>query len=223
MQRSARPPDFRRAYALLLKRFGPQGWWPAETPFEVMVGAVLTQNTNWGNVERAIANLKDGGVLSPQKLLKTPARKLRRLIRPAGYFRVKERRLRALVQYLVERWRGDLPRMKRAPGGELRRELLGVNGVGRETADSILCYALGKRFFVVDAYTRRLFSRHGWAEEDADHDELRLMVERAMPRSAGALNEFHALIVRLGKVYCKKRPLCEDCPLVGMRAERWRR
>lgn len=216
-------PDFCRAYRLLLARFGPQGWWPAETPFEVMVGAVLTQNTNWANVERAIGNLKRAKLLSPEKLLKTPASRLRRFIRPAGYYRVKERRLRALVRYFVERWGGETRRMKRAPGGKLREELLAVNGVGPETADSILCYALKKPYFVVDAYTRRAFSRHGWAEARADYDELRLAVERAMPRSVKVLNEFHALLVRLGKLYCKKGPSCEDCPLAGLGVKRWSR
>ena len=216
-------PDFRRAYRVLLDRFGSQGWWPAETPFEVMVGAILTQNTNWRNVERAISNLKREELLSPEKLLDTPASRLRRLIRPAGYYRVKERRLRALVEYFVERWGGDLRRMKRAPGRKLREELLAVNGVGPETADSILCYALEKPYFVVDAYTRRAFSRHGWAAARADYDELRLAVERAMPRSAKALNEFHALIVRLGKLYCRKRPLCEDCPFAGLGVRQWNR
>ena len=216
-------PEFRRAYELLLDRFGPQGWWPAETPFEVMVGAILTQNTNWANVERAVANLKREGVLSPGKLCLTRSSRLRRLIRPAGYYRVKERRLRALVEYFVARWGGDTRRMKRAPGRKLREELLRLNGVGRETADSILCYALEKRFFVVDAYTRRVFSRHGWADEEADYDELRGMVEGSMPRSVRALNEFHALIVRLGKLYCRKKPLCEDCPLAGTGGRKWNR
>ena len=216
-------PDFRRAYRLLLDRFGPQGWWPAESPFEVMVGAILTQNTNWANVERAIANLKRHGLVTPEKLVQPPASRLRRLIRPAGYYRVKERRLRALVRYFIERWGGDIRRMRRAPGRRLREELRAVKGVGPETADSILCYALEKPFFVVDAYTRRMFSRHGWADARADYEKLRLMVERSMPRSVRALNEFHALIVRLGKVYCRRTPLCEDCPLAGLGEKGWRR
>lgn len=216
-------PEFRRVYELLLNCLGPQGWWPAETPFEVMVGAVLTQNTNWANVERAIANLRREGMLSPGKVLEASPSRLQRLIRPAGYYRVKERRLRALVRYFVERWGGRISRMKRARGRRLREELLAVRGVGPETADSILCYALGKPFFVVDAYTRRVFSRHGWADARADYDELRLAVEGSMPRSVRALNEFHALLVRLGKLHCKKRPLCEDCPLKRLGVRRWRR
>jgi len=188
-------------------------WWPAETPFEVMVGAILTQNTAWGNVEKAISGLKARGLMSPGGMADLDPATLAALIRPAGYFNVKARRLRAFLDYFLGVHGGDEGRMGRGGTAALREELLGVNGVGPETADSILLYALGRPVFVVDAYTRRIFHRLGLSAEDASYDALQRMFTEALPRDAGLYNEYHALIVALGKNCCKPRPRCAACPV----------
>lgn len=206
---SARPPLL-DVYRRLLRAFGPQGWWPGETPFEVMVGAVLTQNTNWRNVERAILRLKAEGLMDARRLAGCPRERLAELIRPAGCCNVKARRLGAFLAWLDGRGPEDL-RAKATPA--LRRELLAVHGIGRETADSILLYALNRRIFVVDAYARRVLSRHGWADHDADYDDLRRLFESSLPRSVRIYNEYHALLVRLGKEFCRAKAQCEGCPL----------
>ncbi len=205
-------------YQRLYEHFGPQHWWPARTPFEVAVGAVLTQNTNWANVERAIQNLRAAGVLSAKKMRALPLRRLERLLRPAGYFRVKAKRLRALLDWLIEECGGRLGTLKRRPTKELRESLLAVNGVGPETADSILLYALGRPVFVIDAYTRRVLARHGLAAGDEDYEVLRALFESALPRRVKLYNEYHALLVAVGKYHCGTRPRCAGCPL-----ERFRR
>lgn len=202
----------RRLYDTLLEAFGPQGWWPGETPFEVMVGAVLTQNTNWRNVERAIDNLKRGDLLEPRRLARLSEDELARLIQPAGFFRVKARRLKALVDWLMESAGGEVERLRRRPPGRLREELLGVPGVGPETADSILLYALEKPVFVVDAYTRRVLRRHRLIDERAGYDEVQRLFQSSLPRRAALYNEYHALLVELGKRYCRPRPRCRGCP-----------
>ena len=201
-------------YRRLFDAFGPQHWWPGETPFEVMVGAVLTQNTNWQNVERAIKNLREADVLEPLALYDVPVEELEDLIRPAGYFRVKAKRLRALLELLVERYGGSIEAMFAVGLLELRRQLLEVNGVGPETADSILLYAGELPTFVVDAYTYREFARHGWIGFDAEYDQIQDYVQSELPQEAPMYNEFHALLVRLGKDFCKKtNPKCAECPL----------
>lgn len=200
-------------YRRLLARFGPQHWWPGETPFEVIVGAILTQNTNWGNVEKAIANLKLADVLEPRKLLALDPSTLARLIRPAGFFNVKTKRLRSFLAWFVETHDGDVERMRRRPLAALREELLAVKGVGRETADSILLYAVGLPSFVVDAYTYRVLRRHGLIAEDADYDEMKALFEDNLKRDARLYNEYHALLVAAGKHHCKPKPVCTGCPL----------
>ena len=205
-----------KVFEQLLKTFGPQAWWPAETPFEVMVGAVLTQNTAWTNVERAIANLKASGAFEPEALLLMPDPELAALIRPAGYYNVKARRLKALLDYFVMRYRADPARMRAEPPAMLRRELLDVNGVGPETADSILLYALGHPSFVVDAYTRRIFSRLGMVEAGIDYHSLQRRFMDALPEDPTIYNEYHALIVTLGKEICRPQPKCGRCPLREM-------
>lgn len=199
--------------------FGPQGWWPAETPFEVIVGAVLTQNANWKNVEQAIANLRRAGALTPRRLLALAPAKLQKLIRPAGYFRVKEKRLRSAVEWFSRRARGRPARLAATPTGELREELLSVHGVGPETADSILLYAFGRPVFVVDAYTRRVLERHGLlrGQGSETYDLVRGSFERAIRgrNRVERLNELHAQIVELAKRYCRVRRSCEGCPLEG--------
>lgn len=179
-----------------------------------MVGAILTQNTSWQNVERAIANLRRARTLSWKRMLRSSDRTLARLIRPAGYYNIKARRLKNFLRFLEERFSGDLRRMKRCETWKLRRELLSVNGIGRETADSILLYALHKPVFVIDAYTRRWLVRHGLAAPEALYEDLQKMFMEGLPPDAALFNEYHALIVRLGKDYCRKtKERCAICPL----------
>lgn len=208
--------SLQRVYAKLLDHFGPQHWWPGETPFEVIVGAVLTQNTNWKNVEKAIENLRQEGLLDPHALHNLPAEELAEVIRPAGYYRLKAGRLHNVVAYLVGRYDGDLDRMFQQPIDRLRAELLAVKGVGPETADSILLYAGNLPTFVVDAYTYRLVVRHGWLEPEADYHQIKDFFEGRLDQDAALFNEYHALIVSLGKQFCGTRPKCEGCPLQGM-------
>ncbi len=203
----------------LLDALGPQKWWPGESPFEVMAGAVLVQNTAWKNVERAIANLRDAAVMEPHALYALPLGELEELIRPAGYFRLKAKRLRNLVGYVVEQYDGSLDSMRRVDASQLRKELLGVNGVGPETADSILLYALNKPVMVVDAYTHRIWARHGWVDYDIDYHGLQEELSRGLPDEAPLFNELHALIVHVGHHWCKRVPKCEACPLRGMLPE----
>ena len=202
-------------YQRLLAHYGPQHWWPGETPFEVMVGAVLTQNTAWTNVEKAIANLKAAQALDCRAMLALPDGDLAALIRPAGYFNVKAVRLKALCRFLDRRGVADVPERLagQADLAALRHDLLAVHGIGEETADSILLYALGLPSFVVDAYTRRAFGRLGLLAGNERHDEIRQRFETGLPRDVGLYNEYHALIVQLGKQHCRPRPRCAGCPL----------
>lgn len=202
----------RELFQALFRAWGPQHWWPGRTRFEVIVGAVLTQHTAWSHVERAIARLRRAGALSLPRLHALPRRKLERLVRPAGHFRVKARRLRALTTMIVHR-HGSLHGLFRLPTPDLRDELLRVHGVGPETADSILLYAAGRPAFVVDAYTRRFLTRHGWLSPTASYDETARALSGGLPRSVRLFNEFHALVVRLGKECCRTRPRCGTCPL----------
>ncbi len=201
-------------YDKLLKAFGPQHWWPGQSPFEVMVGAVLTQNTNWQNVEKAIANLCQADLLEPHALYNVPIEELEELLRPAGYFRVKARRLRNLLEYIVKRYHGSLEAMFQTDLQTLRNELLTISGIGPETADSILLYAGGLPVFVVDAYTHRIFARHGWTGFDADYHQIQDYCQSTLPADEQLYNEYHALLVHLGKHYCRKsKPKCHECPL----------
>jgi len=201
-------------YHALFAALGPQGWWPARTRFEVIVGAILTQNTAWGNVERAIANLRRARLLSPRALAGAPLRRLARLVRPSGYFRQKARRLKTFVRFLETEYGGSLARMFRVPTAELRQKLLGVPGIGPETADSILLYAGGHPVFVVDAYTRRILLRHGLIGEKSSYEEIRALFEQNLPREPRLNNEFHALLVQVGKNWCRPQAArCDECPL----------
>ncbi|MBI1883383.1 MAG: endonuclease III domain-containing protein [Chlamydiae bacterium] len=202
-----------RIYKTLYQSLGPQSWWPGETPLEVMVGAVLTQNTAWSNVEKAIQNLKKSGVLSLKKLRALSLKKLSQWIRPSGYFNLKAKRLKVLIDWFWTRAQGKAARLKKINLASLRKDLLGVYGVGPETADSILLYALDKKTFVVDAYTKRIFSRHGFIREDESYENVKNIFEKALPKSLKIYNEFHALIVKVGKDFCRKKPLCSLCPL----------
>jgi endonuclease-3 related protein len=203
-------------YGALYKAYGPQHWWPGETPFEVMVGAVLTQNTAWANVEKAITNLKRHDLLTPSRLSAVTLKRLALLIRPSGYFNVKAKRLKHLVSFITREYGGSLGRLFAEGPAELRRKLLEVHGIGPETADSILLYAAKKPFFVVDAYTKRVFGRHGLVVENAGYHDVQGLVMENLPRSGRLFNEYHALIVRVAKERCKRRgPLCLGCPLEG--------
>lgn len=207
-------------YTRLLAHFGPQHWWPAESPFEVMVGAILTQNTNWGNVERAIRNLKDAQLLDPHRLAMLSHAELAHLIRPAGTFNVKAKRLRNFLGFFLERYDGDVARMAAVPLATMRAELLTVQGIGPETADSILLYALGHPNFVVDAYTHRVLHRHSLAADEASYEDLQALFMDRLPADAAHFNEYHALLVAVGKRYCRpKNPQCAACPLNGVNWE----
>jgi endonuclease III related protein len=204
-----------QVYERLLKAFGPQHWWPGETPFEVIVGAVLTQNTNWQNVEKAISNLRQADLMEPKALYNVPVEELEGLLRPAGYFRIKAKRLRSLLQLIINRYDGSLEVMFRTGLYSLREELLAVNGIGPETADSILLYAAGLPIFVVDAYTYRVFTRHGWIGFDSDYHQTQDYIQSNLSDDVQMYNEYHALIVHLGKHYCRKsNPKCAECPLI---------
>lgn len=200
-------------YELLLQAYGPQHWWPAESPLEVLVGAVLTQNTNWQGVEKAMASLKLHNLLDPHKLQAIPTEDLARLIKPTGYYNLKARRLKNLIEFVTEAYSGDLETMGQAETGHLRKKLLAVNGVGPETADSILLYALQKPVFVVDTYTYRVMSRHGLVGEEVSYDELQELFTQHLPLEMKLFNEYHALLVRVGKLHCQRKPRCQGCPL----------
>jgi endonuclease-3 related protein len=198
-------------YARLYAAWGTQHWWPGETPFEVMVGAILTQNTAWTNVEKAITNVKAAGMLEPEALRAAPPEKLAALIRPSGYFNVKARRLRHFLEFLHRE--GGEAGLRAQPTGQLREKLLGVHGLGPDTADSILLYALDRPVFVIDAYTRRVLRRHRLIRGDEDYEELRTLFEQRLPRARRLYNEYHALFVRTGKYHCRPKARCEGCPL----------
>jgi endonuclease-3 related protein len=200
-------------YQLLLGRFGPQHWWPGESEFEIIVGAILTQNTNWQNVEKAIANLKAGELLSPKGLHNIEIEELAEFIRPAGYFNVKAKRLKNLIDWLFANYGGELTGLESLDTGELRSELLAIKGVGRETADSILLYALNREIFVVDAYTARVAVRHGLIEPEGDYEQLRDLFQSNLPQDVQLFNEYHALLVRVGKEFCRPKAKCPACPL----------
>jgi endonuclease-3 related protein len=212
-KRTLKSSQLRDVYAALRKASGHQNWWPGDTPFEVMVGAILTQNTAWTNVEKAILSLKKAKRLSFKTLRRISKKKIARLIRPAGYFNVKADRLRCFLEFLGHECRGDLTKLKREAMPALREKLLAVKGIGPETADSILLYALGKRSFVIDAYTRRIFSRHGLAPEDAPYERWREIFTRALPVDLDLYKDYHAQIVRTAKDHCRKAPRCDGCPL----------
>jgi endonuclease-3 related protein len=202
-----------RLYDRLHRRFGAQGWWPGRSAFEVIVGAILTQNTAWVNVERAIGELRRAGVLAPRALARVPPGRLARLVRASRFFRVKAGRLGAFVRHLERRYAGNLRRLLGRPADELRAELLAIPGIGPETADSILLYAAGRPVFVVDAYTRRILSRHRIVPRDVDYARLQAVFMEHLPRDPALYNEYHALLVRVAKEHCRARPRCEGCPL----------
>lgn len=203
-----------KIYRGLYSSFGRQYWWPADSAFEVIVGAILTQNTNWANVEKAIKNLKKHKALSAGKLGKISLQKLALFIRPAGYYNIKAVRIKNFVNFFCRHYAADIKKMRKIDTHLLRRELLSVNGIGPETADSILLYALNKPVFVVDAYTRRILSRHTMIKADAQYSQIQDLFTQNLNNDVKLFNEFHALLVKLGKDYCRKNnPRCAACPL----------
>jgi endonuclease-3 related protein len=200
-------------YQKLYAYFGPQYWWPGETPFEVIVGAILTQNTSWNNVKKAIDNLKQGKLLNPSALKKINIRRLAKLIRASGYYNQKAKKLKNFINFLFRDYQGNLSKMLKQELFSLRQELLSVNGIGPETADSIILYAANKPIFVVDAYTKRILSRHNLIKEEADYAKIQQMFMESLRPDAKLFNEYHALFVKLGKDTCKAKPHCAGCLL----------
>jgi endonuclease-3 related protein len=203
-------------YERLLHTVGPRHWWPGESSFEVIVGAILTQNTSWANVEKAIGNLKKAGILSPMGVRNIALDELAEVIRPSGFYRVKANRLKRFVDFFYEEFNGDITRMRSQDFGSVREKLLEVHGIGPETADSIILYALGKPVFVVDAYTKRIFSRHKLISEKWSYQEVQGMVMGELGGDVEMYNEFHALLVFLGKYWCRRVSRCGGCPLEGL-------
>jgi endonuclease-3 related protein len=204
----------RAFFPAMLEAHGPQGWWPADTPFEVVIGAILTQNTNWKNVERAIANLRREGLLTTAALAAVDPVRLAEAIRPAGYYRIKAARLKNLIRLLTDEFGGSLDALFALRTQALRERVLGVTGIGPETADSILLYAAHRPVFVVDAYTARIFYRHGMIEADATYDDIQSLIQGSLAEDVAMFQEYHALLVEVGKRQCKKRaPQCGGCPL----------
>jgi endonuclease-3 related protein len=200
-------------YRRLERHYGPTGWWPGDSAFEIAVGAILTQNTAWTNVEQAIANLKRDRLLAPKKIAALPDGQLHTALKPSGYFRIKAQRLRSFCEFLIEKHAGSMKRMATVPLEDLRAELLDVHGIGPETADDILLYACEKPVFVIDAYTRRVLHRHGHVAEDINYHDLQKAFHDCLPADVSLFKEYHALIVYLGKDYCRPKPRCEACPL----------
>ncbi len=205
-----------RIYRVLNDHFGDLHWWPAEGPFEVMIGAVLTQNTAWTNVEKAIEGLRERGLLSPEALERIDETALAAIIRPSGYFRIKAKRIKALLRFFRNGYSARIEAMAAEPVESLREKLLAVSGIGPETADSILLYACGKPVFVSDAYTHRILHRHRLIRRDADVHQIRALFMENLPQDAPLFNQFHALFVATGKTFCRKVPKCGECPLKAL-------
>ncbi len=206
-------PFIQETYDALLARWGRQHWWPAKTRMEMMLGAILTQNTAWSNVEKAISNLRKNNALKFQTLEAASKEQIAGWIRPAGYFNQKAAHIQGMVGAIRRDFGGSLGRLFALDTPALREILLSWKGIGPETADSILLYAAKRPVFVVDAYTRRFLSRHGWCGENTPYDAVAELFTGNLPQSAPLFNEYHALIVRLGKEHCKAKPGCEGCPL----------
>ena len=203
-------------YARLYGAFGQQYWWPGETPLEIAVGAILTQNTNWTNVEKAIRNLKKQRMLSARALHAIDPKSLAALIRPAGYYNIKTKRLKNFIGLLMNEYRGSMKLMGREDPPLIRKKLLSVNGIGQETADSIILYALERPVFVIDAYTKRIFSRHGILNHGLSYEDCQHLFHTGIRNNVQLFNEYHALLVRLAKDFCRTTPCCSGCPLEGV-------
>ncbi len=218
MKKIKRTDSLLKIYKLLYKKFGPRHWWPGDTKLEIIIGAILTQNTAWGNVEKAIKNLKKNDLLKVKKLSRVSRKRLAGLIKPSGYYNIKSQRVKNFLDFLNTSYSGSIKRMFKESAKSLREELLNVKGIGPETADSILLYAGKKPIFVVDAYTKRIFLRHRYIDEDSDYQDVQRLFVKNLPNNVKLFNEYHALIVELGKNLCKsKKPLCNICPMRGVK------
>jgi endonuclease-3 related protein len=202
-------------FARLFASYGPQHWWPGDSPFEVLLGAMLTQHTSWKNVERALANLRNAGLMSFDALANVSRTELEELLKPAGHYRQKAARIHKTLAYIRER-HGSLEAFLEQDLETLRTELLSQNGIGPETADAIALYAAGQPTFVIDAYTQRVFKRHGWIEPEAGYEEMQQFFHSSLERDAPLYNEYHALLVQVGKSHCQKTPVCSGCPLESL-------
>jgi endonuclease-3 related protein len=200
-------------YKRLYESFGPQGWWPADTKLEIIVGAILTQNTAWANVEKAVSNLKKKKILSVKNLKEIHINKLAKLIKPAGYYNVKAKRLKTFIDFLINNYDGSIKKMFKKDYLKLRADLLNINGIGQETADSILLYAGNKPIFVIDAYTKKILSRHHLIDKDAKYSTIQNLFMDNIEKDPKFYNEYHALLVNLGKNICTKIPHCQICPI----------
>ena len=209
--------ELMQIYRRLYRHFGDLEWWPGDSPLEISVGAILTQNTAWTNVEKAIRQLKQARALSVGALARMSHRRLARLIKSSGYFNVKARRLKNFISFVENRYGGSLKKLLRQKSDRLRAELLSVNGVGPETADSIVLYAAKKPIFVIDAYTKRIFSRHGVLPHDKSYDEFQTLFTKLLPASVPLYNQYHAMLVNVGNEFCRRKPHCDGCPLSGWR------
>ncbi|MBN2101460.1 MAG: endonuclease III domain-containing protein [Candidatus Aenigmarchaeota archaeon] len=204
-------PELMDFYVILFSHYGPRHWWPAETPFEVIIGAILTQNTNWKNVEKAIDNLKSEGCLDIRKIVEIRKERLEEMIRSSGFYKQKAERLQNFCRFVLNEY-GSLEEMFHENTDKIRKDMLDLKGIGHETADSILLYAGGLPFFVIDEYTRRIFRRIGFRVNE-NYEDIRKLFEKNIPKDVGIYKEYHALIVELAKEFCRKKPLCFDCPL----------
>jgi endonuclease-3 related protein len=211
----------KKIYNKLFQTFGPMGWWPGETPFEVIIGAILTQNTSWENVEKAIHKLKTKKVLHPAGLYRKKDEELAELIKSVGYYNIKAKRIKNFMAFFQREYGKDLKKMFREDTIVLREKLLSINGIGPETADSILLYAAEKPTFVVDAYTKRILLRHGWISSQDSYQDIKDLFMNNLKHDVKMYNEYHALLVYLGKNFCKKKPQCEGCPLEEFSIKEW--
>lgn len=209
--------ELMQIYRRLYRHFGDLEWWPGDTPLEISVGAILTQNTGWTNVEKAIRQLKQARALSVVALARMSHRRLARLIKSSGYFNVKARRLKNFISFVENRYGGSLKKLLRQKSDRLRAELLSVSGIGPETADSIVLYAAKKPIFVIDAYTKRIFSRHGVLPFEKSYDEFQTLFTKFLPANVPLYNQYHAMLVKIGNEFCRSKPHCDGCPLAGWR------
>ena len=216
MKRKRESTKLLKIYKKLYSSIGPRHWWPGDSPFEVIIGAILTQNTSWKNVEIAIRALKEKNLLDPLKLYRVGNRLLANTIKSSGFFNIKARRIKTFMSFLFENYQGSLEKMFSEGLTPLREKLLKINGIGPETADSILLYAGGKPIFVVDAYTKRILARHNLISKNASYNEIQELFMENLKKDAGMFNEYHALLVYIGKYFCKKTPNCENCPMKGL-------
>jgi len=200
-------------YSLMLNHFGNLNWWPGETDFEIIIGAILTQNTSWTNVEKSISLIKGKGLMNPKALYDLPTDELAQLVRSSGYFNQKAKKIKRFLSFFHDLYEFHMDKMKSVPAGSMREQLLAINGIGPETADSIMLYALSKPVFVVDAYTKRIFSRHGFFSQNTSYHDVQDFFESNLDKDIQLFNEYHALIVNTGKYFCSKKPKCHMCPL----------